>query len=361
MKSKRDWLAGRSLRNADDSAAVARLCASTLQGLDKQARQRAIYPAHSTHGDENPPPAAPDVNDVLTARAAWCGMREFRTTPKLSTCLRAPIQALGFPDHACQQKRPEMWRSWRTPSGILNPVSAPSGGGVVAAVCPIYLPGSPSPDIEQKNIMPSIVTVLSLVTQFPSRPLVSFYIKGRRLAELRCKHPIQYSLHNSVHSNITQRTAHMTSIQDDELYTRKEVAMLAKVCVHTIARDVRAGRLPEIRFNRRRLRHRGSAVKVYLAANYKLGIQHPNFSPPINNTRVSQKVDLNNDGNNDSRVIEAAKTGKVADSAAENPRIPQDSARKPGKQGKKPYNQVLLAHSRRFAVLGLFAPSFRLN
>jgi hypothetical protein len=155
--------------------------------------------------------------------------------------------------------------------------------------------------------------------------------------------------------------AHITSIQDDELYTRKEVAMMAKVCVHTIARDVRAGRLPEIRFNRRRLRHRGREVKAYLAANYELGIQHTNSSQTINNTRVGRKVDLNNDDNNDSRVIEAAKTGKVADSAAENPPIPQDSAKKPGKQGKKPYNQVLLANSHRFAVLGLFTPSFGLT
>jgi hypothetical protein len=311
MKSKRHWLAARSLRNADDSDAVARLCASTLQGLDKQARQRAIYPAHPTHGEENPPPTAPDINDVLTARAAWCGMPESRTTPKLSTCLQAPIQALGFPDDACQQERPVMWRSWRTTSGIFSPSGTPSGRVVLGAVCPMYLPDSPSPDIEQKIIMPSIVTVIILVTLFPSRPLISFYIEGRRLGDLRCKHPIQCCFQNSL--QITRMKAHITAIQDDELYTRKEVAMMAKVCVHTIARDVRAGRLPEIRFNRRRLRHRGREVKAYLAAKFVFGVDHTNSSQPINNTRAGQKVDLDN---NDSRVIEGAKTGKGADSAA---------------------------------------------
>jgi hypothetical protein len=48
--------------------------------------------------------------------------------------------------------------------------------------------------------------------------------------------------------------------QKQNLYTRKEVATLAKVCVHTIARDLRAGRLEEIRFNRRRLRFHPDAV-----------------------------------------------------------------------------------------------------
>ncbi len=50
------------------------------------------------------------------------------------------------------------------------------------------------------------------------------------------------------------------------LLTRKEVAVLAKVCTRTIARDVRDGRLPEIRFNRRRIRYRAEDVQAYLAA-----------------------------------------------------------------------------------------------
>ena len=55
-----------------------------------------------------------------------------------------------------------------------------------------------------------------------------------------------------------------------ELLTRKEVAVLAKVCTHIVARDVRAGRLAEIQFNRRRIRYHPEAVRVYLSANYSL-------------------------------------------------------------------------------------------
>jgi hypothetical protein len=62
----------------------------------------------------------------------------------------------------------------------------------------------------------------------------------------------------------------MPNCQQIMLYSRKEVAALAKVCVHTIARDVRAGRLEEIRFNRRRLRYHSDAVEAYLAAHYRL-------------------------------------------------------------------------------------------
>ena len=57
----------------------------------------------------------------------------------------------------------------------------------------------------------------------------------------------------------------------DILYTRDEVARLAKVCTRTVARDVRAGRLEEIRYNRRRIRYRRGAVEAYLAGNYPLG------------------------------------------------------------------------------------------
>lgn len=57
----------------------------------------------------------------------------------------------------------------------------------------------------------------------------------------------------------------------DILYARDEVARLAKVCTHTVARDVRAGRLEEIRYNRRRIRYRRGAVEAYLAGNYPLG------------------------------------------------------------------------------------------
>lgn len=52
---------------------------------------------------------------------------------------------------------------------------------------------------------------------------------------------------------------------DETLYTRKEVAVLAKVSVHTVARDVRYGLLKEIKFNRRRLRYGADAVRAYLA------------------------------------------------------------------------------------------------
>ena len=48
-----------------------------------------------------------------------------------------------------------------------------------------------------------------------------------------------------------------------------EVAVLAKVCTHTIARDVRAGRLAEIRFNRRRIRYHPNAVRAYLYGDYR--------------------------------------------------------------------------------------------
>ena len=54
------------------------------------------------------------------------------------------------------------------------------------------------------------------------------------------------------------------------LLTRKEVAVLAKVCTRTIARDVRNGRLVEIRFNRRRIRYHPEAVRAYLSAQYDL-------------------------------------------------------------------------------------------
>ncbi len=54
----------------------------------------------------------------------------------------------------------------------------------------------------------------------------------------------------------------------DALYTRDEVARMAKVCAHTVARDVRAGRLKQIRFNRRRIRYTREAVEAYLAGKY---------------------------------------------------------------------------------------------
>jgi hypothetical protein len=50
----------------------------------------------------------------------------------------------------------------------------------------------------------------------------------------------------------------------DVLYTRVEVARMAKVCTHTVARDVRASRLQEIRFNRRRVRYSRESVEAYL-------------------------------------------------------------------------------------------------
>ncbi len=59
-----------------------------------------------------------------------------------------------------------------------------------------------------------------------------------------------------------------SSTSTTTLYTRKEVAALAKVCPHTIARDVRAGLLKEIRFNRRRLRYHAHDVSAYLEAHY---------------------------------------------------------------------------------------------
>jgi hypothetical protein len=57
-------------------------------------------------------------------------------------------------------------------------------------------------------------------------------------------------------------------LKQDTLYTRKEVATMAKVCVHTIARDVRIGLLQEVKFNSRRLRYTSEAVHAYLSANY---------------------------------------------------------------------------------------------
>jgi hypothetical protein len=65
-----------------------------------------------------------------------------------------------------------------------------------------------------------------------------------------------------------------------EHYTRKEIAILAKICVHTVARDVRAGRLKEIRHNRRRLRYHPDAVKEYLAGFYGVSISDkPRLQP----------------------------------------------------------------------------------
>jgi hypothetical protein len=63
------------------------------------------------------------------------------------------------------------------------------------------------------------------------------------------------------------------AIQPVAQYTRKEVAILAKVCVHTIARDVREGRLEEIRYNRRRLRYHAAAVQAYLAGRNEFGFK----------------------------------------------------------------------------------------
>ena len=52
------------------------------------------------------------------------------------------------------------------------------------------------------------------------------------------------------------------------LLTRKDVAVLAGVSTHTIKRDVKAGLLEEIRFNKRRRRYHPDAVALYLAAKY---------------------------------------------------------------------------------------------
>jgi hypothetical protein len=61
-------------------------------------------------------------------------------------------------------------------------------------------------------------------------------------------------------------TAHAVpdTMSNANLYTRKEVALLAKVSVRTVARDVRFRRLEEISFNRRRLRYHPDAVRAYL-------------------------------------------------------------------------------------------------
>ena len=67
----------------------------------------------------------------------------------------------------------------------------------------------------------------------------------------------------------TRSTTWETATQPATLLTRKEVAVLAKVCTHTIARDVRAGRLAEIRFNRRRIRYHPNAVRAYLSGDYR--------------------------------------------------------------------------------------------
>lgn len=47
-------------------------------------------------------------------------------------------------------------------------------------------------------------------------------------------------------------------------YTRKGIALLGDISTRTIARDVRAGRLEEIKINRRRLRYSEEAVRAYL-------------------------------------------------------------------------------------------------
>ena len=67
----------------------------------------------------------------------------------------------------------------------------------------------------------------------------------------------------------TKGTTREMAAQPATLLTRKEVAVLAKVCTHTIARDVRAGSLAEIRFNRRRIRYHPNAVRAYLSGDYR--------------------------------------------------------------------------------------------
>jgi hypothetical protein len=67
---------------------------------------------------------------------------------------------------------------------------------------------------------------------------------------------------------IGRTTTWANKVEPPKLLTRKEVAVLAKVCTHTVARDVRAGRLTEIRFNRRRMRYHPDAVAAYLSALY---------------------------------------------------------------------------------------------
>ena len=64
---------------------------------------------------------------------------------------------------------------------------------------------------------------------------------------------------------VTRAAASNSPAESMTLLTRKEVAVLAKVCTHTVARDVRAGILAEIRFNRRRLRYHPDAVQAYLS------------------------------------------------------------------------------------------------
>jgi hypothetical protein len=70
-------------------------------------------------------------------------------------------------------------------------------------------------------------------------------------------------------------------------YTRKEIAALAGVCVHTVAKDAKAGLLQETRFNARRVRSHSNAVKTYLAAEFDVALP---VKPALSPTRQPSKA-----------------------------------------------------------------------
>jgi hypothetical protein len=123
-----------------------------------------------------------------------------------------------------------------------------------------------------------------------------------------------------------------------ELYTRKEVASLAKVCVHTIALDVRLGLLKEIRFNRRRLRYHPDEVATYLAARFGYpAADKPGLSvgrpATIRQNRNLDDLDVNDSSQNS---IDEAQI--QADSNSKSSGLLSKSAKKSAKTPSRPYN-----------------------
>jgi hypothetical protein len=132
-----------------------------------------------------------------------------------------------------------------------------------------------------------------------------------------------------------------------EHYTRKEIAVLAKICVHTVARDVRAGRLKEIRHNRRRLRYHPDAVKEYLAGFYGVSISDKPCLTMASQKGPQPKPHMErNEVHNAPDFVDSSKVGddnapNPAVSGTKNVDFPNKSVEKPAGGASRPYNEKL--------------------
>jgi excisionase family DNA binding protein len=128
------------------------------------------------------------------------------------------------------------------------------------------------------------------------------------------------------------------------LLTIYEVAALAKVCTHTIAREVKLGRLPAIRFNRRRIRYDPAAVLEYLKARFpEATTQYEAVLSKEAERAREQDVRLNTFGDSDApqtRLHEGVQTGAGELGSVDNEKV--KGSRK-AKRPSAPYNANLHA------------------